>query len=104
MGKGPTLEAQFADLTDPRRDHALRHKLLDVVIIGILAVICGAEGWTDMELYGKSKEAWLRRFPGRWRQRGARLGRVQRARWMQRDPCSPNPVSTSTTWTCALPI
>jgi len=62
MGKGPTLEAQFADLTDPRRDHALRHKLLDVVIIGILAVICGAEGWTDMELYGKSKEAWLRRF------------------------------------------
>ena len=62
MNEAPTLEAQFADLTDPRRDHALRHKLLDVVIIGILAVICGAEGWTDMELYGQAKEAWLRRF------------------------------------------
>jgi predicted transposase YbfD/YdcC len=62
MNTAPTLEAQFADLTDPRTDHTLRHKLIDIVTIAILAVICGAEGWTDMEAFGKAKESWLRKF------------------------------------------
>jgi len=62
MNKAPTLEAQFATLTDPRTDHTLRHKLLDIITIAILAVICGAEGWTDMEAFGKAKESWLRQF------------------------------------------
>jgi predicted transposase YbfD/YdcC len=62
MNKAPTLEAQFAALTDPRTDHTLRHKLLDIVTIAILAVICGAEGRTDMEAFGKAKESWLRQF------------------------------------------
>ena len=62
MNKAPTLEAQFADLTDPRTDHTLHHKLIDIVTIAILAVICGAEGWTDIEAFGNAKESWLRKF------------------------------------------
>ena len=45
MSQAPPLEAQFAELTDPRSEHTRRHKLIDIVIIAILAVICGAEGW-----------------------------------------------------------
>ena len=58
----PTLEAQFGALTDPRSDHALSHKLIDIVIIAILAVIAGANHWTDIETFGRAKEAWLRQF------------------------------------------
>ena len=49
----------FAELEDPRR-YNRRHKLLDIVVIAICAVICGADSWEDIELFGKSKEGWLR--------------------------------------------
>ena len=62
MSQAPTLEAQFAELTDPRSDHTRRHKLIDIVMVAILAVICGADGWTDIEEFGRAREAWLRRF------------------------------------------
>lgn len=62
MGYAPTLEAQFADLTDPRTDHTRRHKLIDIVIIAVLGAIAGADAWTDMETFGKAKEAWLRKY------------------------------------------
>ena len=38
------------------------HPLLDILVIAICAVICGADTWVEMEEYGKAKEAWLRRF------------------------------------------
>ena len=62
MPGAATLEAQFGGLTDPRSAYGRRHKLIDIVTIAILAVICGADGWTDMEVYGEAKEEWLRRF------------------------------------------
>ncbi|TFG67015.1 MAG: ISAs1 family transposase [Anaerolineales bacterium] len=62
MSKTPTLEGQFAELTDPRSDHTKRHKFIDIMIISILVIICGADGWTDVELFGQSKEGWLRKF------------------------------------------
>jgi predicted transposase YbfD/YdcC len=49
----------FAELVDSRR-YNRRHKLLDIVVIAICAVICGADSWEDIELFGKSKEGWLR--------------------------------------------
>jgi predicted transposase YbfD/YdcC len=56
------LRAHFAALPDPRSGPALRHELLDIVTIAILAVLCGADSWVDVELYGRSKEPWLRTF------------------------------------------
>jgi predicted transposase YbfD/YdcC len=36
--------------------------LLDIVVIAICAVICGADGWVDVEEFGKAKKEWLRTF------------------------------------------
>lgn len=52
----------FSHLVDPRLDRKKRHQLLDIIAICICAVIAGADGWTDVELFGKAKEAWLRTF------------------------------------------
>ncbi|GAB4503273.1 MAG: ISAs1-like element ISEc26 family transposase [Anaerolineales bacterium] len=64
MPKKPleALEAHFSKVTDPRMDRTKAHKLIDIIAIAICAVICGAEGWTDIEYFGKSKEPWLRTF------------------------------------------
>jgi predicted transposase YbfD/YdcC len=56
------LPDYFGDVPDPRSGPALRHGLLDVVTIAVCAVLCGADTWVDVELFGRSKEAWLRTF------------------------------------------
>jgi predicted transposase YbfD/YdcC len=38
------------------------YPLLEVITIAICAVIAGADTWTGIETFGKSKEAWLRQF------------------------------------------
>jgi predicted transposase YbfD/YdcC len=58
----PSLLMHFADLPDPRVDRTKRHQLIDIIAIALCAVICGADSWVDVELFGRSKEAWLRRF------------------------------------------
>jgi len=50
----------FSGLHDPRVDRTKAHFLEDIIFIAISSVICGADTWNDMELFGKSKEAWLR--------------------------------------------
>lgn len=48
-----TIADHFADIEDPRVERTRQHKLIDIITIAICAVICGAEGWTDIEIYGK---------------------------------------------------
>ena len=55
------VEDHFADLEDPRADN-VSHNFLDILIITILAVICGADSWVEVEIYGQAKEEWLRSF------------------------------------------
>ena len=64
MRKKPleAIEEHFSKVTDPRKERTKDHKLIDIIGIAICAVICGAEGWVDIELYGKSKQDWLRTF------------------------------------------
>ena len=57
-----TLTESFEGLTDPRNPEDILHKLIDIVAITILAMMCGANGWNEIELFGKSKERWLRTF------------------------------------------
>ena len=57
-----SLLEHFAELPDPRIDRTKLHALKDILVIAVSAVICGAEGWTDIEEFGKSKEGWLRRL------------------------------------------
>lgn len=51
----------FDDLPDPRGPNLI-HKLPDILVIAICAVICGADGWAEVELFGKSKREWFRTF------------------------------------------
>jgi predicted transposase YbfD/YdcC len=56
------LSEHFARLPDPRVDRTQRHLLLDIVVIAVCAVICGADTWVDIEAYGRAKYSWLKRF------------------------------------------
>ena len=56
------LTERFASLQDPRAGRAKRHKFIDVIAIAIGAVICGADSWVDVELFGKAKQGWLSRL------------------------------------------
>ena len=57
-----TLAESFSQIDDPRSDSGKRHDLMDIISIAVCAVICGAEGWADVELFGRSKYDWLKRF------------------------------------------
>jgi predicted transposase YbfD/YdcC len=52
----------FVVIEDTRDEKKRRHLLIDVMVIAITAVICGADGWTQVEAFGKAKEGWFRRF------------------------------------------
>ncbi len=58
----PALIEYFADLPDPRIDRCKTHQLNDIIVIAILAVICGAEHFTEMEAFGEATEDWLKTF------------------------------------------
>ncbi len=52
----------FDDLDDPRVDRTKLHALTDILFITICAVIAGAQGWTQVELYGQENLEWFRQF------------------------------------------
>ena len=64
MPKKPleAIEEHFSKVNDPRIDRRKEYKLIDMIVIAICAVICGAEGWTDIENFGNSKLPWLKTF------------------------------------------
>ena len=61
-GKGASIMDYFETLEDPRIDRRQRRQLLDIMAIAICAVICGADSWVYIELFGKSKLAWFQTF------------------------------------------
>src|SRR3712207_3464215 len=56
------LIAEFETLDDPRCEWKVEHRLLDILVIAVCAVLGEAESFEDIALYGRCKEAWLRRF------------------------------------------
>jgi predicted transposase YbfD/YdcC len=52
----------FADVADPRTDRNKLHALADILVIATCAVISGADSWEAIATYGRSKEAFFRRF------------------------------------------
>ena len=52
----------FADVEDPRIERTKRHLLIDILCLAVLAVIAGAEGWEDIEEFGKQKHDWLKKY------------------------------------------
>ncbi len=56
------LRECFRDLVDPRVIGRCDHRLLDIVAITLLAVMCGAEDWPDIEQFGVTRREWLSTF------------------------------------------
>ena len=56
------LVEQFAALDDPRCPGKVEHRLVDVLVIAVCAVVAEAETFEDIALYGRCKQAWLRGF------------------------------------------
>jgi len=56
------IHEHFASLQDPRVERRKLHQLMDVVIIALLAVIAGADGWEDLEDFGETRHDWLGTF------------------------------------------
>lgn len=57
-----SVMSYFADIDDPRSGQNISHPLISIITIAILGTICGADGWTEIEEYGKAKEDWLSTF------------------------------------------
>src|SRR4051794_37766933 len=56
------LASCFTGLEDPRETRRCDYQLVDSLVITVCAVIACAESWEDIELYGRSKQAWLETF------------------------------------------
>ena len=54
--KSASITEHFSSLTDPSIDRNKQHKLLDIILITICAVISGADGWEAIENYGNAKK------------------------------------------------
>lgn len=55
-------ENYFSQIPDPRIDRCKAHLLEDIVLLTIIAVICGCESWETIEEFGKSKKEFLKGY------------------------------------------
>jgi len=52
----------LGEVEDPRVERTKPHRLVDILVIALGAVICGADTWTEIELFGRAKFDGLRTF------------------------------------------
>jgi predicted transposase YbfD/YdcC len=56
------LQDCFSPLTDPRKERARRHELLDIIILAVCAVICDCNTWVDIAQFCRIRLDWFRNF------------------------------------------
>jgi predicted transposase YbfD/YdcC len=64
MADTPSFVDYFAELPDPRVERTKRHALLDLLVIALCAILCGAEDFVAMEAWGRARHDWLRQRLG----------------------------------------
>ncbi len=57
-----SLLKHFKELKDPRIERTKKHQLTDIISLSICAVIAGADGWEEIEDFGRDKFEWLKTF------------------------------------------
>lgn len=57
-----SIEQYFGTLPDPRRPQGRRHRLSDMLVIAVTAVICAADTWSDVVDFGRAKLKWFETF------------------------------------------
>jgi hypothetical protein len=60
--RSAALVEHFGELADPRIDRHKEHKLIDILVIAICAILCGANDWVAVETFGQAKRGWFTRF------------------------------------------
>jgi predicted transposase YbfD/YdcC len=56
------LITELASIEDPRCEWKVEHRLLDILVIAVCAVLGEAETFEDIALYGRCKRPWLEGF------------------------------------------
>lgn len=56
------LIACLSIIRDPRVEGRCAHKLIDILVITICAVLCSAEGWDEIEEFGEIRKEWFDKF------------------------------------------
>lgn len=56
------LREKLGIITDKRHESYIKHNLLDIIMITLLAVLANANEWIEIEAFAKSKESWLKNF------------------------------------------
>ena len=51
----------FRAVADPRVEGRSKHLLIDVLVISVCAMLCGAEGISDIEVFSVAKYKWLKK-------------------------------------------
>jgi predicted transposase YbfD/YdcC len=57
-----SLRKHFRALPDPRVVGRTRHRLFDIVVMAICAVIANCDDWPDIALFARQRQAWFKRF------------------------------------------
>ncbi|MDQ2731222.1 MAG: ISAs1 family transposase [Armatimonadota bacterium] len=55
-----SLIEHFIQMPDPRMERTREHKLIDIIVIAICAMLCGADSFVAIADFGEDKEEWLR--------------------------------------------
>jgi predicted transposase YbfD/YdcC len=59
--KSSKLSDHFSELTDPRR-REVTYPLINIVVIAVCAVICGADDFVSIAHFGRTKKDWFAKF------------------------------------------
>lgn len=57
-----SLMEYLEKIDDPRINRQKKHKLIDILVIALCAIICGADHFTEFEAFGKCKKRWFKSF------------------------------------------
>ena len=57
-----SIRTHFSKLEDPRIERMKLHQLMDIIVIAICGVICGAETWVDIAYFGNARIDWFKKF------------------------------------------
>ena len=57
-----SLANGFMVVHDPRIDRAKKHNLVDIIMITLCAIMCGMDGWEEIEVFAEKREEWFKKF------------------------------------------
>ena len=57
-----SLVGCMEEVPDPRAPYNQKHKILDIIVIAVTAILCGMDTWNEIEDWAKSKREWLGSF------------------------------------------